>query len=289
MTHAIEVVQYTDPYCTWCWGSEPMLRHLEEAYGHRLSVRFVMGGLVEDSTTFSDPMNGIGGPDWLRPIADHWMEASQRHGMPVEVSTFLTTAFRSTWPSNIAYEAVKLQDKTLADRYLRRLREVAATEGGGLDEVERLADIAEAMGADRTRFLADFSGPAVDEFRRDRLECMERDVRGFPTFLLVVDGKERLARGWRSFEQLTALIDELAGEPVGRHQPAFSESNVFDFVVKHGSAAVREVSEVFEVSDDTAKAVLERLVENDRLEASRGGLLYRAVRVEVGPHRGSRV
>ena len=50
--HTIEIIEYTDPYCTWCWGSEPVLRHLQEAYGDQLSIRFVMGGLVEDSRTF---------------------------------------------------------------------------------------------------------------------------------------------------------------------------------------------------------------------------------------------
>jgi len=44
----IEIVEFTDPYCTWCWGSEPVLRHAQEAYGDQLRVRFVMGGLVED-------------------------------------------------------------------------------------------------------------------------------------------------------------------------------------------------------------------------------------------------
>ncbi len=106
----------------------------------------------------------------------------------------MKTPFASTWPSNIAYEAAKLQDETLADRYLRRLREVAATEGGGLD--------AEEAGLERSRFMADFRGQPADEFARDRLECRRRDVHGFPTFLVVVDGKERLARGWRTFEQM---------------------------------------------------------------------------------------
>ena len=273
------MVEYTDPYCTWCWGSEPMLRHLQEAYGDQLSIRFVMGGLVEDSKTFNDPMNGIGGPNWLQPIADHWIEASQRHGMPVEVAEFVKTSFTSTWPSNIAYEAAKLQDETLANRYLRRLREVAATEGGGLDKVDLLADIAQEMGLDRVRFLADFAGRAEEEFKRDLLECRQREVHGFPTFLVVVDGKERLARGWRTFEQMAGLIDLLAGEPVERRKSSFEELNVLDFVERHGSAAVREVSEVFDVSDASAKAVLDRLVGAGAFELARSGLLYRTLSV----------
>jgi hypothetical protein len=50
---------------------------MQEAYGDRVSIRFVMGGLVGDSKTFSDPINGIGGDDRLQPIADHWVDASR--------------------------------------------------------------------------------------------------------------------------------------------------------------------------------------------------------------------
>ncbi len=275
MRHTVELVAYTDPYCTWCWGSEPILRHLQEAYGDQLSIRYVMGGLVEDSKTFNDPMNGIGGSNWLQAIADHWVEASRRHGMPVAVTEFVRTPFASTWPSNIAYEAAKLQDVTLANRYLRRLREVAATEGAGLDRVELLADLAQETGLERNRFMADFKGQAEDEFAQDRRECLARDVRGFPTFLVAADGKERLARGYRTYEQMVGLIDLLAGEPVERRKPAFSDFSVLDFVEKYGSAAVREISEVFEVPNAQAVEALDRLVVVGSLECQKPGLLYR--------------
>ena len=52
---AIEITSYTDPYCTWCWGSEPILRKIQEVYGEQVYLRFVMGGLVEDMRQFSDP------------------------------------------------------------------------------------------------------------------------------------------------------------------------------------------------------------------------------------------
>jgi hypothetical protein len=58
---AIEITSYTDPYCTWCWGSEPILRKIQEVYGEQVHLRFVMGGLVEDMRQFSGPGAGIGG------------------------------------------------------------------------------------------------------------------------------------------------------------------------------------------------------------------------------------
>jgi len=44
----VEIIEYTDPYCTWCWGSEPVLRKLEYVYGGQLVVGYRMGGLVRD-------------------------------------------------------------------------------------------------------------------------------------------------------------------------------------------------------------------------------------------------
>jgi predicted DsbA family dithiol-disulfide isomerase len=35
MEPQIEITEFTDPYCTWCWGSEPVLRHVLEAYDDR--------------------------------------------------------------------------------------------------------------------------------------------------------------------------------------------------------------------------------------------------------------
>ena len=144
-----------------------------------------MSGLTDDSANISDPANNIGGPDWKRQVAAHSLEASSRHGMPVDISEFIAkVAPSSTYPANIAYEAAKLQNPRAADRYLRRLREAAATESRPIHLPEVQADIAEELELDRTRFLADLAGPAKAAFEADRRECLERGIRGFPTFVM---------------------------------------------------------------------------------------------------------
>ena len=57
----LEILAFTDPVCTWCWGSEPVLRKVESWYGGAVRIRQVMGGLVEDIRAFHDRANGIGG------------------------------------------------------------------------------------------------------------------------------------------------------------------------------------------------------------------------------------
>lgn len=275
----IELIEFTDPYCTWCWGSEPILRHVLEVYGDQVHLSFVMGGLTDDSESISDPANGIGGADWKRQVAAHWLDASSRHGMPVDVSQFVEkVAPISTYPANIAYEAAKLQDPRVADGYLRRLREAAATESRSIHLPEVQADIAEELGLARARFLADLAGPAKAAFEADRHVCLERGVRGFPTFLVRSNGQERLMRGYQKFEAFATALGAVAGRPLERRRAIMSDEATLAFVKKYGSAAAREVGEVFEVADAEADTALWRLTAAGFLEARPAGTgtLYRA-------------
>lgn len=74
-------------------------------------------------------------------------------------------------------------------------------------------------------------------------------------------------------------IDLLAGGPVLRQRPTFRDRVVLGFVDKYGSAATREVAEVFEVADDAADEALQRLTAAGLLEcvSAETGRLYRAV------------
>ena len=105
----IKITSFTDPYCTWCWGSEPILRKIEQVYGDQVSLNFVMGGLVKDMRNFSDPGAGIGGELWYEQVAEHWVEASSRHKMPVDEQIYydIKAEIFSTYPACIAFEAGK--------------------------------------------------------------------------------------------------------------------------------------------------------------------------------------
>lgn len=114
--HMIELIQFTDPVCTWCWGSEPLLRRLETRFGGQIRSTFVMGGLVRDIRDFYNSANGIGGIGGTPEAADeqiarHWEEASSRHGMPVDARDYhlFTDEYPSTWPQNSALLVIDYQ------------------------------------------------------------------------------------------------------------------------------------------------------------------------------------
>src|SRR5215211_1031978 len=56
---------YTDPACSWSWGSEPKLRRLMWEFGDEVRFTWVMGGLARSyGTGYRDSESGVGsGPD----------------------------------------------------------------------------------------------------------------------------------------------------------------------------------------------------------------------------------
>ena len=87
----IEIVNYSDPACVWCWGTEPIFRALETHYPNLFSIRYVMGGMVRDLSDFNDEENGIGGGDADKinaQLREHLAESTAVHHMPVAVDKY---------------------------------------------------------------------------------------------------------------------------------------------------------------------------------------------------------
>ncbi len=47
-TKPIQVIYFTDPICSSCWGIEPQLRRMKLEYGSSIQIEYCMGGLLPD-------------------------------------------------------------------------------------------------------------------------------------------------------------------------------------------------------------------------------------------------
>lgn len=275
----IEIIEFTDPVCTWCWGSEPVLRKLETRYGEQIRISYIMGGLVKDITSFYDSHNDIGGdPDRSNMnIAKHWVEASERHGMPVKSEGFklFSREHPSTYPQNIAYKAAQMQDQALANKFLRRIREASAAEARQTNITEVLLELASEAGLDIARFLDDFTlGPAQQAFEQDLALTAKYGARGFPSFLLKYGEKEMLIRGYKRYDGFKALIGHLSvGEVKERSVPA-NEETIMAFITRYGSAAPVEVQTAFDLSDDELKNAIDSMLKKQLIRKREAGNGY---------------
>ncbi|KAA0888117.1 DsbA family oxidoreductase [Oryzomonas rubra] len=279
INNVVEIIEFTDPVCTWCWGSEPVLRKLETRFGEQVKISYVMAGLVKDITAFYDSYNDIGG-DPVRSntqIAKHWLEASERHGMPVQSEEFklFSKEYPSTYPQNIAYKAAQIQDQVLANRFLRRIREASAAEAKLTNTAEVLVELASEVGLDVARFLDDFShGAAQKAFEEDLATTARYRAHGFPTFLVRFGKKETLLRGYKSYEEFKVVIEYLtSGTILERPTPA-SEAAIMAFIRTYGSVSPIEIKMTFDLTDAELQSTVDSLLTQQMITRREAGNGY---------------
>ena len=238
-----------------------------------------MGGLVKDITAFYDSHNEIGGDPELsnQSIAAHWLEASERHGMPVKVEGFklFTKDQPSTYPQNIAYKAAQMQDEVLADRFLRRMREASAAEALQTNLTEVLVELASEVGLDIGRFLDDFTGgKAKTAFEEDLYLTAQFRAHGFPTFLVKFGEKSMLLRGYQNYNTFNAVINQLTNGEIQEVKLQPTEENVLNFINKHDSLAPVEIKMPFDLSDAELDKIINSLQEKKLVAKREAGNGY---------------
>jgi predicted DsbA family dithiol-disulfide isomerase len=244
---AIEAVEYTDPGCSWAWGSEPKLRRLRWRFGDRLRWRRVLGGLVGDMGNYLDGFDAArAAPGFSR----YWAQVGSTTGMPYPAE--LAWMYRSTEPACLTAKAAELQGAELAERVLRRLREATFVFGAPPDTAERIRVAVHGVpGLDLERLTADSSSARVrDAFRADWEEArapnayvlnLEDEGEGsgrakeseghtryvFPTVIFRGPAGERTVPGWKAYERYEEALAAVAPGALRDPHPAPSPVEAF--------------------------------------------------------------
>jgi putative protein-disulfide isomerase len=276
----VEVTYFTDPYCSWCWATEPMLYRIRETYREQVHIRYVMGGLVKDMAEFYDALNDI---RTTAQVAPHWRMVSERSGQPIDEGLMeeITDPHFSTWPACIAVKAAQLQGEEVGERFLRRLRRAALTERKVISyrEVqEALAQEVPGLDLERWRKALD-SGQAERAFQEDLAECRRYGVTGFPTLLfryvglLTLPGRDKpiLVGGHRTSETYRKVLYSLA-PTLKEHSPR----PILELLADYGPLTTREIAEVYSQPLEEARRELETLEAQGSVQrlVRRGGELW---------------
>ncbi|MBO7301210.1 MAG: DsbA family protein [Bacteroidaceae bacterium] len=268
----MKITIFADPVCTWCWGSVPVIRALAYRYGEQLKISYLMGGMIEDITTYSNRKLSIGGDIALsnRNIHEHWLEASSAHGMPVcNTSLHLfDEEHRSTLPQNYAYIAAHIYCKRHKDstpkqshfHFLRRLQEATATDGSKTNREEKIIGIASATGFDPELFREIFNSDEVkSEYKKNKDLCNEYDVQSFPTFIVEHQGEEILLRGFSTYETIAQTIAQLSFnniKTINDGREILVKENVKHFISQYGSAYPVEIATAFSLKRNSGHTAL---------------------------------
>jgi protein-disulfide isomerase-like protein with CxxC motif len=223
----VEVVEFSDPWCSWAWGTEPKLRRLRWRYGDRLEWRTVMGDLVADRLKDNPDFDAARAAP---KTATYWQKVYEHTGMPWPVG--LRRAPRLSAIAGQAVKAAQQQSDAAGAALLRAIRESCFVYWEPADTLPRvlaLAESVEVVDADRLR--ADFDSDEVAKvFAADREETRRpndyvlqlqetHDGKGnakpdgdgwryvFPTILFRGSGGEHTVPGWQPWDAYVGAME----------------------------------------------------------------------------------
>lgn len=279
----LEVMVFTDPYCSWCWAAEPMLLSMAETYREQLRFIHVLGGLIKDMDDFLDPENGIAGAAAVMP---HWRKVSGFSGQPVDERLWEEIAgirHFSSWPASIACRAAFLQGEEAGVRFLRNMRIAALTGRKVISEESAYNEVArQTEGLDFEGFReAVESGAAAGAFEEDRKLCERLNVHVFPTLLFyrpeAGSGGMENRPSLRIEGYYTRRDWERAAETLAPRVRKYPPRDEKELLKQYGPLTDREISEITGRSKEETEALLEKMAEKGEIRKTEkpGGSLWR--------------
>jgi predicted DsbA family dithiol-disulfide isomerase len=226
-----EIVEITDPTCSWAWGTEPKLRRLRWRFGPVVDPRWrlVPGGLVPDQKALDPDFD----PVRRAPrMTEYWSRTTHFTGMPYPIG--MAWAASSSIDACRGVVAAGFQGPEVQGALLRRLRDQIFIWGRPADTVTRVVAVARTVpGLDAVSLAADVDSPAaLEEYDRcweetrspnEYVRTLEDDPIGsghtkieehtgreryvFPTLLFRGPGGERTVPGWKPYEDYEAALE----------------------------------------------------------------------------------
>ena len=263
----VAVVEYTDPWCSWAWGTEPKLRRLRWRYGDRLDWRTVVGDLVADRR--------LDRPDFdaeraAPKTAEYWSKVHAHTGQPWPVHLRWTPTLSEH--ACRAVKAAEQQNDAIAAALLRAIRESCFVHAEPADSVERVFALAATVpGIDLDRLQTDFGSDVVAKaFAADREETRRpneyvRTLREthegkgnakpdgdgwryvFPTILFRGPGGEHTVPGWQPWD---AYVDAMEAAVPGSTSAPRPDPSPEEAFAKWPLLTAKELS--FLCGDDAA-------------------------------------
>lgn len=194
-----------DPMCSWCYGFGPEMRRLVAAYGDRIGVELITGGLYPGNAMVLPP----GQRRW---VLHHWAEVQAHTGLTFEFEGAMPEGFvYDTEPACRAVVAMRRLAPDMALAYFDRLQGAFYRQARDVTREAVLLELAEGLTPDAAAFAACLNDPDTREATQEDFHRRHQfGMRGMPAVILShPQGYKRLTEGYQPFEILRKRLDKL--------------------------------------------------------------------------------
>jgi predicted DsbA family dithiol-disulfide isomerase len=214
MADRVMITYYTDPLCCWSWALEPHWETLKKEFNNRIEWRYVMGGMIQDWNSYSDPLNSISRPIQFGPV---WMHASHISGRPMDSSIWHKDPPASSFPSCIAVKCATLQSHVAGELLLQRLREAVMTKGLNIAREDIIFSIARDLSQEDGQIFnyARFEecwrdGSGTHAFRNDLQKTRFLRIGRYPTLTFTNhNARGIMVTGYRPYDVLKEALGQM--------------------------------------------------------------------------------
>jgi protein-disulfide isomerase-like protein with CxxC motif len=134
----LQVVYYTDPLCCWSWAFETVWQQFKTAYGKQLTIRYCMGGLLQQWQGYHDALLSVSRPAQMGPI---WMQVNHTTGVPLDSTIWFRDPPASSYPACLAVKCAGLQSAAMEEQYLYLARKAVMTQQKNIARKEVLLEL----------------------------------------------------------------------------------------------------------------------------------------------------
>jgi len=200
---AVIVEVFMDPLSSSFWGASPVLRRLELEFGALVEIKYRTSGMLISWEDFE--LDGVSKPEHM---AAYWQREAFEYKMPMDTQLWLENPPHSSFPASIAYKAAQLQNKLLADKFLRRMQEMLFVEGRNIAEWKIIKRAAKDVGLDLEVLLLQYNnGDGLKAFAEDQKRARQECVTQYPTIHLHTEGGDvRIVEPGFNWENLSSAV-----------------------------------------------------------------------------------
>ncbi|MGG3889518.1 DsbA family protein [Metabacillus fastidiosus] len=257
----INLYYVTDPICSHCWALEPVLNKFIEQYGHYFNMHTVMGGLLESWDGFADVSNGI---SKASDVAGHWKEVGEHSRMPIDGSLWIDDPVHSSYPPSRVFKIIQSMDHSLANVFLRKIREAVFVFNKNIAKDEVLITIVNELNLNGGKIVTEAASESAQSLLNQDFDLARKlGVRGFPTIIMInEENKGVKIVGARTFQDyINGLKQVLSSAENINPKPQPRLSNLLD----RGSLLFsKEIEVMYDIDEKDVTSFIKREAEHEK-------------------------